>query len=141
MSAVEMCPFCNLKDRMLRDNEYAQLFLSNPRKTPGHFLVTPKRHIEQPWDMSERELKDIFELVFFTQKRLTESGFSEGCDVRQNYRPFMKQGRVKVDHVHYHIIPRNWQDEIYEKAERYYTEMFIDLPEDERLQMERLVEG
>lgn len=133
------CPFCHLDDRVLKQNKHAQAFLSNPRKVPGHFLVTPKRHIEKPWDMSKEELSDVFELLFFIEQRLV-SKLGEGADIRQNYRPFMKQGRLKVDHVHFHIYPRYNEDYLYQVAEKYETDLFTDLDPAETEEFARLLE-
>lgn len=133
------CPFCHLDDRVLKQNDHAQAFLSNPRKVPGHFLVTPKRHIEKPWDMSKEELSDVFELLFFIEQRLV-SKLGEGADIRQNYRPFMKQGRLKVDHVHFHIYPRYNEDYLYQVAEKYETDLFTDLDLAETEEFARLLE-
>jgi hypothetical protein len=35
------------------------------------------------------------------QKLLVER-IGEGCDVRENYRPFLQQSQLKIDHVHWH---------------------------------------
>lgn len=102
MSSIKECPFCNLGERVLVENDHANLFLSNPRKVEGHVLVAPKRHIEKPWEMSDDELIAVFSLIKVAQHRLIAE-FGGGTDVKQNYQPFMKQGRVKVDHTHYHI--------------------------------------
>ena len=139
MSTIVDCPFCNLKDRVLKTNTLANLFLSNPRKVPGHFLVTPKRHVEKPWELTSDELQAIFDLIYFAQRKVTNS-LSEGCDVRQHYRPFMKQGRIKIDHVHYHIIPRDLNDEIYQKVEKYDTDLFVDLDNKEYEAMAKVIE-
>lgn len=132
------CPFCNLNERVLKENQRAMLFLSNPRKTAGHFLVSPKRHVEKPWDLSREELLDIFDLVAFAQQRLVEK-LSEGCDVRQHYRPFIKQGPTKVDHVHYHIIPRDLHDKIYKEVEKHETALFEKLTDDEHDKITEIV--
>ena len=127
MSTIENCPFCNLTNqRVLKENHLAKVFLSNPRKVPGHFLITPKRHVEKPWELTKEEVQAIFELVYLVQKKVTEK-LSTGCDVRQNYRPFLVQGKTKVDHVHYHVIPRDFNDRIYELVEKYETDLFQDL--------------
>lgn len=139
MKTIANCPFCNLEKRVLKENEFANLFLSNPRKVAGHFLVTPKRHIEKPWEMTAEEIRAIFELVFFAQKRSTER-VSEGCDVLQHYRPFVKQGRIKVNHIHYHIIPRGFNDKIYQEVEKYETEaIFEDLTDEEHYKMAKIL--
>lgn len=96
----------------------------------GHLLVIPKRHIEQPWDMTDIELQETFAHIHDLQKRLS-STFGTGCDVRQNYRPFIKQGRLKVDHLHFHLLPRTFQDELYEQSMKYETDIFIELPSSE----------
>jgi diadenosine tetraphosphate (Ap4A) HIT family hydrolase len=110
------CPFCHLDDRVLKENKRANAFLSNPRKVPGHFLVAPKRHLEKPWELTGEELADVFELLFFIERKLV-SKLGEGADIRQNYRPFLKQGRLKVDHVHFHVYPRYNEDYLYQTAE------------------------
>ena len=137
MSSIEECPFCNLGDRILLENEHANPFLSNPRKVKGQVLITPKRHIEQSWEMSDEELLAVFSLIKVAQHKLIAE-FGGGVDVKQNYRPFMKQGRVKVDHTHYHVYPRTSEDELYQQVERHETPMFINLSEDEEVKISGL---
>ncbi len=137
---VTNCPFCEIGDRIIKQNDLAILFLSNPRKVPGHYLVSPKRHIEKLHDLTSEELNQIFDLIQFAETKLLANGYA-GCDIRQNYRPFLPQGRVKVDHMHFHIIPRNFEDDIYQRAEKYETDMFVDLTEEERIKYSTLVSG
>lgn len=133
------CPFCNSGKRVIKENTLASVILSNPRKVAGHFLVIPKRHVEKPWELTDEEIAAIFKLVFLVQKKVTEK-LSDGCDVRQNYRPFLKQDRIKVDHVHYHIIPRGFEDKIYDKVEKYETNLFEDLSDEEYTEIAKLLE-
>lgn len=132
------CPFCNPNERVLKENDYAQVVLSNPRKVPGHFLVVPKRHIEKPWDLKPEELQAIFELIFFVEQRIIGK-LGDGCDIRQNYRPFMKQSELKVDHLHFHVIPRTLHDYIYSVSEKYDTELFAALDDAERDEVGKLL--
>lgn len=140
MFKVEGCPFCNIdmKERVLKENEHANLFLSNPRKVEGHFLVTPKRHIEKPWELEPEELQSIFGLIFFTQRFLLEH-YGSGVDIKQNYRPFIDQGRLKVNHLHFHVFPRAWEDELYNVVERHETALFADLPKAEAERISNLI--
>jgi diadenosine tetraphosphate (Ap4A) HIT family hydrolase len=126
MSAVIDCPFCNPLERIVKENASAQVMLSDPRKVPGHILVMPKRHVVKPWDLTPPELQDVFELIFFVEQRIIGK-LGDGCDVRQNYRPFMKQSALKIDHVHFHIIPRSFQDYIYSVVEKHETDLFAEL--------------
>ncbi len=114
------------------------VILSNPRKMPGHFLVIPKRHIEKPWELRPDELSDIFELIFFIEKKIIGK-LGEGCDIRQNYRPFLKQSRLKVDHVHFHIYPRYFEDYLYKVSEQFETDLFTDLDESDQEEIAKLL--
>lgn len=138
MSETATCPFCDPKDRVLKANEHAQVILSNPRKVPGHILVLPKRHIEKPWELTPEELQDIFELIFFVEQRIV-GRLGDGVDIRQNYRPFKKQTRLKVNHVLFHIVPRSAEDYIYTVSEKFETDLFADLDDLERAEVEKLL--
>jgi len=139
MTTPSNCPFCNPNERILKENEHALVVLSNPHKVPGHFLVLPKRHVEKPWELSHEELADIFDLIFFIEQRIIGK-LGDGCDVRQNYRPFMKQSDLKVDHVHFHVIPRALDDYIYKVSEQFETELFAELDDVERSAVEKLLQ-
>jgi len=138
MAKTTDCPFCNLNERVLKENKTAQAFLSNPRKVPGHFLVSPKRHVEKPWELTNDELQDIFELVFFIEQKLIGK-LGDGVDIRQNYRPFMQQSRVKVNHVHFHVYPRYLEDYLYKVSERFETDLFTDLDPGEEDEFAKLL--
>jgi diadenosine tetraphosphate (Ap4A) HIT family hydrolase len=135
----ENCPFCGSKDRILKENATAQVILSDPRKVPGHFLVIPKRHVEKPWELSDEEVQGIFELIFFIEQRIVGK-LGDGCDIRQNYRPFLRQSRLKVDHVHFHVIPRANEDYIYTVSEKFESDLFAKLDDTEREAVSKLLE-
>ncbi|HKR82082.1 MAG TPA: HIT domain-containing protein [Candidatus Saccharimonadales bacterium] len=138
---MDGCPFCmvdGVRTRTLRDSESARVILSNPRLMKGHLLVVPKRHVERPWELTDIELKEIFSHIHSLQKKLSTI-FGTGCDVRQNYRPFMKQGRLKIDHLHFHLLPRTFQDALYEKSMKFETDMFADLLDEEANEVRRLL--
>jgi diadenosine tetraphosphate (Ap4A) HIT family hydrolase len=133
------CPFCNPHQRILKENTLAYVLLSSPRKVPGHFLVIPNRHVEKPWELTPEETTSIFELITFVQQRVVAK-LSQGCDVRQHYRPFLKQSRTKVDHVHYHVIPRSPEDVIYAKVENLETNLFEDLSTEEHDRIAKILD-
>lgn len=134
----ESCAFCNLGERVLRANERAQLVLSNPRKVPGHFLVIPKRHVEKPWELTADELQDIFDLIFFVEQRIVGK-LGDGVDIRQNYRPYWPQGRIKMDHIHFHVVPRSDNDYLYQVSEKFERDIFAELDDLERKEVEQLI--
>ncbi len=136
---MEDCPFCNLKDRVIRENEHVFVLLSNPRKVPGHVLVIPKRHVEEPWELTAEERRDIFALTDDVTKRLVAAKLGDGVDMRQNYRPFMQQGKLSVRHIHFHLIPRMQDDYIYQISEKYDTELFANIDESEAKEVTKLL--
>lgn len=134
------CPFCELKDPVIAQTELAVAVLSDPRKVPGHVLVLPRRHIEQPWQLTEAELREVFELIFKIEQRLL-GVLGEGVDIRQNYRPFKKQDALKKNHVLFHIVPRSKDDYVYTVSEKFEKELFADLDPLERSEVTKLLRG
>lgn len=125
------CPFCNPYEQVLRQNDLAQVVLSDPHKVPGHLLVMPKRHIEQPWDLTHDELTSIFDLIFELQQKLIGK-LGDGFDIRQSYRPFRPQDNIKINHVVFHLLPRSNEDYIFKVAEQYEKDLYADLDDMER---------
>jgi histidine triad (HIT) family protein len=138
MSEKNLCPFCGAKDRALRENERAFVLLSNPRKVPGHLLVIPKRHIEELWKLTHEELTDIFDLIYDVEQKIIGK-LGDGCDIRQNYRPFKQQNKLKVNHVHFHVIPRYNEDYLYQVSEQFETDLFADLDPVEAKEVTKLL--
>ncbi len=131
MAHIDECPFCNCEERVLKENELAQVVLSDPHKVPGHFLVMPKRHIEKPWELTNLELTSIYDLIFFLEQKIIGT-LGDGCDIRQNYRPFNPQSDLKIDHVLFHVLPRSKDDYIYQVSEQYESDLYADLDDMER---------
>jgi len=123
------CPFCNInaeKTRILKDGKFVRVIFSNPRLMPGHLLVVPKKHVEKISQLNEEEKKELFETVVEFQEKIL-SKVSSGCDMKQNHRPFQKQDKLKVNHLHVHLQPRELFDELYEKCQVFETDVFRDL--------------
>lgn len=128
------CPFCdileNKTERIIKETEHSFAILSNPRLMKGHLLVIPKRHAEKMGDLSKEERDDLLDLTVELQEKILKK-FCSGCDIRQNYRPFQKQSLFRVNHLHIHLQPREFEDELYQKCQKYESEVFADLEEGE----------
>ena len=129
------CPFCQIisndqKERVLDENEMAVVILSNPRLMPGHILVIPKKHVERLSQLAALERSGLLEMAIKWQELIIEK-LAPGCDLRQNYRPFIPSGRIKVNHLHFHLLPRSLEDELYRKSMTYEKELFQDLTSSE----------
>jgi histidine triad (HIT) family protein len=120
------CPFCNPQEHIVKENELAQAMLSDPHKVPGHTLVMPKRHVEKPWELTNEELQAVFDLIFFIEQRyLGELG--EGIDIRQSYRPFLPQDKLKLNHLTFHILPRSLDDYLHSVSGQYEDGLYAEL--------------
>ena len=125
------CPFCDPGEVVVKANTHAHAILSDPHKVPGHLLVLPKRHVEKPWELTHEELTDIFDLIFFIEQKVIGQ-LGDGVDIRQNYRPFIKANKLKVDHVHFHVLPRSEGDYLYKVSGQYENNLFAALDAGER---------
>ncbi len=136
------CPFCERierKSRIIDETQYTLTILSNPSLVRGHCLVILKRHIEKLSNLSEKERRDLFSQVIKTEELLLKK--YTGCDVRQNYRPFIPLSNLKVNHLHFHLIPRESMDELYSKCQIYEKEIFRELSQRELDEIENYILG
>jgi diadenosine tetraphosphate (Ap4A) HIT family hydrolase len=128
------CPFCELdhkRNKVIYNGKTVFVALSNPRLAKGHLLVIPKRHIEKPSQMNRVERTELFDIILKFQDKIT-SLLAKGCDIRENYHPFRKaDDHSKVDHIHFHLIPRDPDDEIYQTYEKLQKDVFKFMSERE----------
>ena len=122
------CVFCNLKkNRVLRESENTCTVLSDPYLLEGHLLVIPKKHFVNLSEISDNLLLELFKEIRFNEELLFDKIGAIGIDIRQNYRPFLKDSKFKVSHLHFHVIPRTFEDELYKKSMIYEKNVFKDL--------------
>jgi diadenosine tetraphosphate (Ap4A) HIT family hydrolase len=127
------CPFCDPnhhKTRIVFEGTYSRVILSNPCLMRGHLLVIPKRHVEKLSQLDSDEKKEMFDLIEKYQELILKK-ISSGCDIRQHHRPFQEENKYKVNHLHFHLQPRDLYDELYRKCQVHETEVFQDLPQEE----------
>jgi histidine triad (HIT) family protein len=128
------CPFCeiykNRTERILRETEHTIVVLSNPKLMPGHLLVIPKKHVQKLSELELNERADLFNEVINLQEKVLEK-ISAGCDVSQHYRPFIPNSNLKVAHLHFHVRPRELDDELYLKTQIFESDVFKNLEENE----------
>jgi histidine triad (HIT) family protein len=130
------CVFCTIVQdephKLILQNDHAAVILSDPRLVKGHSLVIPKRHVEYPGDLEANELAALFSLIEKVRSSLLQSELAEGVDVRQHYRPWLPESRLKVDHIHFHVLPRQGDDQLYQVSLRHEVTLFEELSADER---------
>jgi diadenosine tetraphosphate (Ap4A) HIT family hydrolase len=128
------CAFCNMEelqgDRILQRNETNYVILSSPYLVWGHTLVIPRRHVATFTQLPGPEFYALMEVVKEWQERL-KAAFTQhwrviaGCDFSQHDRLFMKPSEISVpQHLHCHLRPRRYCDELYWNVQRHETPLF-----------------
>ncbi len=99
------CIFCNLpSSRILDESEYFLVIRDMYPVTKMHSLIISKRHVENIFDLIEKELIDMNSFILKTKINLENldtsiSGFNIGTNVG-------KSAGQTIFHFHMHIIPR-----------------------------------
>ena len=114
------------------------VIFSNPRIMPGHLLVIPKRHVTRLSEMTKEEKDELLELLIEFEEKILEK-LSAGCDIRQNYKPYVQNSRTSVKHFHFHLYPRNLNDELHQVLEPVYKPLYRDLPDEEKEKLFKLL--
>lgn len=131
------CPFCQIdeeRQQILWTGTYVYIMPSNPMLVPHHLLVIPKRHVEEPWLLEPREYTELLNATVELQRRIVETGYSPWCDVRQHYRPSLPESEEKVNHIHWHILPRRFNDALYQQSQIFESRLFRKLSPTEMAQ-------
>lgn len=134
------CVFCSpeIKKRIVQQGKFSFVILSNPRITQGHLLIIPKRHIHKFSELKIRESEEIFKLLGIYQEKVLNK-LSKGTEIRQNYRPYKKDSKTHVNHFHFHVLPRDENDEIAKKVDIHRKTLYKDLSEKEHKKLLNLL--
>ncbi|MFA4942385.1 MAG: HIT domain-containing protein [Patescibacteria group bacterium] len=103
LEKMKECPFCETKDRIFISKPYAYLTYAKCPYHPHHLLVIPKRHITSFFDITDKEQRDINQLIKAGTKILK----------KLNYNIFtilVREGdksAKSIKHLHYHLIPND----------------------------------
>ena len=103
------CLFCNVeKSGCAHENELAYASYDSYPVTEHHCLIIPKRHIENYFDLSNKELvacNDLIQIVKdeIIKKDPSVQGFNLGTNIG-------KVSGQSILHCHLHLIPRREGD-------------------------------
>lgn len=102
------CPFCNIEaKRLWFDSELAMAVWDSYPCAYGHVLVVPRRHVASIFELDDRELLALWELVGEARERLEEKYHNDGFNIGINDGAAAGQ---TVMHAHVHVIPRRQGD-------------------------------
>ena len=106
---AESCLFCGAeKFKVVAENELSYAIRDKFPVTELHTLIISKQHYDHAFDLPEDELTAIFDLA----KKCRESILKEDSTV-QGFNFGTNSGKVagqKINHVHFHLIPRRLGD-------------------------------
>ena len=103
------CIFCNIrKEELVFENKLAYASFDSYPVSKFHSLITPKRHVENYFQLSSEEINACNELILKTKesilkKDLSVKGFNMGTNVG------IVAGQ-SIMHCHIHLIPRRKGD-------------------------------
>jgi len=72
--------------------------------TPGHLLVSPKRHVGDISDLTLEERADLMDMIVKAKDVLTRSLSPDGFNIGFNLGAVAGAGLA--EHIHAHIVPR-----------------------------------
>jgi len=106
---VNRCLFCDVDHkRVMFENKYAYVIRDGFPVTKGHSLIIPKRHIEDYFELSEKELLACDLLLRTARTEILKNDSSV-----QGFNIGMNSGLVAgqtIFHCHIHLIPRREGD-------------------------------
>jgi len=111
---MKTCIFCNIpKEEIISETKFCYIVPDKYPVSKGHILVVPKKHYENIAEVPDKELFDIIKTIKIMEKKMFEKLKVKGIDLRQNYRPFVPENRLRKSHIHFHLIPRTFEDLVY----------------------------
>ncbi len=103
------CLFCNIdKADKAEENELAYASYDSYPVTDYHCLIIPKRHVENYFDLNEKEIIACDQLIKKIKKEIEKKDTSvKGFNIGSNSGKVAGQS---IMHCHIHLIPRRLGD-------------------------------
>jgi len=100
----QTCSFCTITEsKFIFKNEFAFVINDKYPVSPGHLLIIPFRHYENYFDSTPDEVKAINELLFQSQKHVSDKFSPSGFNVWINIG---RKAGQSIMHAHLHLIPK-----------------------------------
>jgi diadenosine tetraphosphate (Ap4A) HIT family hydrolase len=97
------CLFCREPRGVSRKNELAYSARDSYAVSPGHTLVSPRRHVASFFELTPEEINACMALINEERMLLDEEFKPDGYNIGVNIGSAAGQS---IFHVHIHIIPR-----------------------------------
>lgn len=122
------CSFCDesgIKERTFLESKNFRAIYNKYPLVEGHCLVIPKRHVESLFDLTQEELKEVFDILKKTTRVILKTYNLDSFNWVLNIGKVAGQ---RVKHIHFHILPRR-EGDLGEDPRNF----FIRLTEKERM--------
>jgi histidine triad (HIT) family protein len=108
------CIFCQISNGLapasfIYEDEQTFGILSLDQPNPYKVLIIPRAHVENIYNLSEKQAADIFQAAVKVARAIRDASNCEGLNLVQS------NGRIAgqdVFHFHLHLIPRFENDDI-----------------------------
>ena len=81
-------------------------------------------------ELKQSEKKEIFDVMIIYQEKILKH--APGTLIKNNFLPFVKENRFKVNHLHIQIIPRGLMDEYYTRVISHQVDLYKRVSDQER---------
>jgi diadenosine tetraphosphate (Ap4A) HIT family hydrolase len=103
MTRDKNCIFCNITDRIFKENEVFFAIEDRFPVSKGHSLIIPKKHIVSFFELDTGDMDPLLQLIKEVKIEIDKKCSPDGYNIGVN------DGRCAgrtVDHLHFHLIPR-----------------------------------
>lgn len=97
------CPFCNIKHRLIGEDNFCYVIFDKYPVSEGHALIITKRHITSFFDLTDEERNSCLYLLDQTKQLIENKYQPDGWNIGINIGESAGQ---TVRHYHCHLIPR-----------------------------------
>lgn len=102
------CVFCKIvageiPSTKVFENKHVLAFLDIAPAVKGHTLVITKKHFENIYDITKKDLQDVIIVVQKVSKAAKKGLKADGVNILQSNESIA--GQV-VFHIHFHVFPR-----------------------------------
>jgi diadenosine tetraphosphate (Ap4A) HIT family hydrolase len=98
-----MCLFCDLIPTSVKDSELSYFIFDKYPQSRGHSLIIPKRHIENVFELTDREWGSVGEMINTAKAEIEKDNSPLGYNILINCGKVAGQ---TVMHAHIHLIPK-----------------------------------
>ncbi|MBD3155764.1 MAG: HIT domain-containing protein, partial [Candidatus Aenigmarchaeota archaeon] len=99
------CRFCEIietkEDMVFEDKETYVMINQSPYKE-GHVLILPKKHVIDPRELSEKDLKKLYKTINIMLSVLNEAYDTKSFNIGCNICP---AAGATFEHLHFQMIP------------------------------------